>query len=114
MFLPDEISSLGLRVRVIWLGPNLEGFVRHLVSKYQSRGSQNRGVMFFSWDPTLLTSEFELDLISVSFPTCTGGVHCRYESLRLEKFVSTRLKEGAKPAYEVKTSTRIFMWCIPY
>lgn len=101
MFLPDEISSLELRIRVIWLGPNLEGFVRHLVSKYRASGTslQNKAVMFFSWDPTLLTSE--LDLISISFPTCTGGVHCRYESLRLEKFVSSRLKEGAKPAYEV-------------
>lgn len=100
MFLPDEISSLNLRVKVIWLGPNFESFIHHLVSKYERTQSQNRAVMFFSWDPTLLTSE--LDLISISFPTCTGGVHCRYESLRLEKFVSSRLKDGAKPAYEVK------------
>ncbi|CAL8112812.1 unnamed protein product [Orchesella dallaii] len=101
MFLPEEISSLGLRVMVIWLGPNLESFVRHLVSKYQQPEgltTTNRAVMFFSWDPTRLTSE--LDLISISFPTCTGGVHCRYESLRLEKFVSSKLKLGAKLAFE--------------
>lgn len=99
MLLPQEILSLELRVRVIWLGPHLEGFVRHLVAKYKENPASQRAVMFFSWDPTRLTSE--LDLISISFPSCTGGVHCRYESLRLEKFVSSRLKKGAEPAYEV-------------
>lgn len=99
MFLPEQITQLGLRVQVLWLGPNLDFFVKSLVAKYELRsGNRRRAVMFFSWKPMVLTLEF--DTISVAFPPCDHDQFC-YESRSLEKVVSSKLKEGAKTAYEV-------------
>ncbi|OXA51550.1 Gamma-aminobutyric acid type B receptor subunit 1 [Folsomia candida] len=98
MFLPEQITQLGLRVQVLWLGPNLDFFVKSLVAKYELRsGNRRRAVMFFSWKPMVLTLEF--DTISVAFPPCDHDQFC-YESRSLEKVVSSKLKEGAKTAYE--------------
>jgi hypothetical protein len=99
-YLPYQILSLNLHVRVIYIGPHLDPFVRHLLQKYESSGEQ-RGVLFFAWKPTLLTTE--LDLISVSLPACNGDSFCNYESGKLEKVVWSKLKEGAKFAHEVCT-----------
>lgn len=100
MFLPEQIKELELRVQVLWLGPNLSSFVKSLVSKYELRsGNRRRAVMFFSWKPTILTMEFSS--ISISFPSCDLDQFCTYESRSLEKVVSSKLKEGAKTAYEV-------------
>jgi hypothetical protein len=100
MFLAQQIKELKLRVEVLWLGPNLDSFIKSLVSKYEIRsGNSRRAVMFFSWKPTILTKEF--DTISISFPPCDHDQFCTYESRSLEKVVSSKLKEGAKTAYEV-------------
>lgn len=85
-------------MRVIYLGENMESFVRRLFRKYED-GKVQRGVLFFSWKPTLLTSDF--DLLSVLLPDCNGDSFCNYESGKVEKFAWKRLKEGAKLAFEV-------------
>jgi len=99
-FLHQQISELKLKVQVLWLGPNLDKFVQQLVSKYKDfRVPNQRAVMFFGWNPSILT--MELDALSISFPPCDHNGFCTYQSQSLEKAVSSKLKGGAKLAYEV-------------
>ena len=107
-FIPSQISTFGLHVEVMWLGPNLDGFVRHLVAQYREveRRSANtlstRAVLFFSWSPSILTTALGPS-VSVAFPPCAShDTFCFYESHHLKKVVSSTLKKGAAAAYEVK------------
>jgi hypothetical protein len=102
-FVTSQIKSLSLNVKVVWIGHYLSTFVRHLNSKYKSNG-ERQGVMFFSWKPTVLTTE--LNLVSVNFPACNSKESfCNYESQKVEKIVWSKLEEGAKLAFEVSLST---------
>jgi hypothetical protein len=66
-FLIKQIPSLGLRVKVVWLGPNADRVVRDFFNDVGRRLS-GRSIMFFAWRPSTITESAEF--LSVSFPQC--------------------------------------------
>ncbi|EFX88537.1 hypothetical protein DAPPUDRAFT_310745 [Daphnia pulex] len=102
-FLIKQIPSLGLRVKVVWLGPNADRIVRDFFNDVGRRLS-GRSIMFFAWRPSTITESAEF--LSVSFPQCEtlstpdSDMRCAYEFQRFEKVAWTYLKKGAKLVFE--------------
>ncbi|XP_046448251.1 receptor-type guanylate cyclase gcy-5-like [Daphnia pulex] len=102
-FLIKQIPSLGLRVKVVWLGPNADRVVRDFFNDVGRRLS-GRSIMFFAWRPSTITESAEF--LSVSFPQCEtlstpdSDMRCAYEFQRFEKVAWTYLKKGAKLVFE--------------
>ena len=80
-----------------YVGPHLQDVVHYLATKYSNTSRQS--IMFFAWKPSLVTTGLN-NLTSISFPPCNLDLYCNYESRKLQKIVSNRLKE-AKGVYEV-------------
>lgn len=66
-FLIKQIPSLGLLVKVVWLGPNADKVVRQLMND-ETRRKAGRSVMFFAWRPSTITESGRF--LSMSFPQC--------------------------------------------
>lgn len=91
----DHIDQLGLLVEVVWLGPNLAEFLNNQM--------KNRDTLVLAWYPGPVTIPGQWH--PVNFRPCWNNLtapECFYSPRRLVKLVSTRVREGASSAFNVK------------
>ncbi|XP_047475227.1 atrial natriuretic peptide receptor 2-like isoform X2 [Penaeus chinensis] len=97
-FLVDQVMDQHLRVRVAWIGPNLN---HQFLCTFRSP----KPLMFFDWWPNQLSNLEEF--MPVSFPPCSSykGMNssylCNYELHSLKKMIWRNLPETAKVAVEL-------------
>lgn len=98
-FLVDQVMDQHLRVRVAWIGPNLN-------HQFLCTFRNPKPLMFFDWWPNQLSNLEEF--MPVSFPPCSSykGMNssylCNYELHSLKKMIWSNLPETAKVAVEVR------------
>ena len=104
-FIFEQISSLKLLVRVVWVGPNADALISRFMSDVDRRRS-GRSVLFFAWKPSSITEKNEL--LSVAFPPCetlqspkSYDMRCPYEIHRFEKIAWSAVKTQATHVFEV-------------
>lgn len=94
-FIIDDIDTLELYVKVIWLGKELNDVTTQLLANKEY-------FVVLTWTPSTVTTS--TNYLSVAFPPCiseesfTPG--CHYEFQRLIKVVARDLQIGAPQAYE--------------
>ena len=104
-FIFEQISSLKLLVRVVWVGPNADALISRFMGDVERRRS-GRSVLFFAWKPSSITEKNEL--LSVAFPPCetlqspkSYDMRCPYEIHRFEKIAWSAVKTQATHVFEV-------------
>lgn len=107
-FIFEQISSLKLLVRVVWVGPNADALISRFMRDVERRRS-GRSVLFFAWKPSSITERDEL--LSVAFPQCetlqspqSYDMRCPYEIHRFEKIAWSAVKTQATHVFEVLPS----------
>jgi len=96
--LKAQVKNLNLPVNIAWIGPHLEHFINDRVSR------QNRPVLFFTWEPNLLTAG---NLYTrVKFPLCQNDLtqlptDCDFGLNQFTKVVWSKLKTSVPEAFHV-------------
>ncbi|XP_060571812.1 uncharacterized protein LOC132729992, partial [Ruditapes philippinarum] len=95
--LKAQIRNLSLPVNIAWIGPHLRSFV-------YDRVSNNLPVLFFSWDPNILTAGKLFTRIK--FPLCQDDLtqlpmDCDFGLNQFTKIVWSKLKTSIPEAYHV-------------
>ncbi|KAH3769941.1 hypothetical protein DPMN_171220 [Dreissena polymorpha] len=96
--LKAQVMNLNLPVNIAWIGPHLQSFVQDRVS------SQNRPVLFFSWEPNPLTAGKLFT--RVKFPLCQNDPtqlpsDCDFGLNQFTKVVWSKVKTSIPEAYHV-------------
>lgn len=95
--LKDQVRNLNLPVNIAWIGPHLKEFV-------DFRISHNLPVLFFSWQPNLLTADNVFTRIK--FPLCHDDlIHlpkdCDFGLNQFTKVVWPKLQTSIPEAFHV-------------
>lgn len=102
----DHVKTLGLYVKVAWLGDALRNVTQALLRKYGAQDGHRRSLVVLARSPGDATLVDGDAFVSVSFPPCDffahgAGVGCSYARRRLAKLAWTHLDVVGRQAYEV-------------
>lgn len=108
-FVKEDIDSLKLYVKVIWVGPHLRELTNSLIEEYLAQNSSStdarqrpKSLVIMHWTPSTVIPNAR-DFVSINFPRCGTNntrIGCAYESNRLTKVVWAGLETAAKFAFE--------------
>lgn len=98
----ELIDSLNLRVKVAWIGPNLEPYVRN-------RMLSGKPVLFFNWKPNVVSATE--NYTNVAFPRCedlsnsfTFPSNCAFEINQLSKVAWKGLRAAGPEVVQVASA----------
>ncbi|KAL4235040.1 hypothetical protein ACF0H5_006678 [Mactra antiquata] len=95
--LKGQVRNLSLPVNIAWIGPHLQSFVEERIFK-------KLPVLFFSWDPNILTAGKLFT--RVKFPLCQDDLNkvpmdCDFGLNQFTKVVWSKMKTSVPEAYHV-------------
>ncbi|KAK3589102.1 hypothetical protein CHS0354_017444 [Potamilus streckersoni] len=97
--LKSQVRNLSLPVNIVWIGDNLKEFVLQRVN-------QNLPVLFFSWQPHILTADS--NFTRVKFPMCQNNfnlpsANCDFDGSQFHKIVWSKIKTNIPEGYHMIT-----------
>lgn len=101
----ELITNLKLRVKVAWIGPHLDSYVRQ-------RTEAHKPVLFFNWKPSYITTIN--NYTNIAFPRCEDIHHtdlqfpsnCAFEINQLNKVAWSGLQQSGADAMQLVKGLR--------